>query len=49
MKEFLNNLGKLDLVVVFGSTLTYEDELCPSSGELSQRIIDKRILKIVCK
>jgi hypothetical protein len=47
--DYIDNLGKLDSVFSIKTTLTYEDELCPCCGELTQRTINKKILAGVLK
>jgi hypothetical protein len=48
MEEYIDNLG-CDLLLFIETALTYEDELCPCCGELTQRAINKKILAGVLK
>ena len=42
--EYINSLGKVDLVSFIWQSLEYENELCPCCGELTQITIPKKNL-----
>ena len=45
VEEYIGNLGRIDLISFIEPSLEYENELCSCCGELTQTVIDERILE----